>query len=252
MASALDEYNNNSQSDDSSISSGSTSSDEHHLSSRNPIKDVLSSIYEQIRSLYKVSALLRRPVVRDKYIRSLSKDQAISCYLQWDEAHIRNKFPNANELLIHRLALANTRRRQQLRYWENHHSQDKEISLNLPISQDKNPALNLGTSSASSGVQEDGQTKVTSTHSFSQPSKTTKQSFSTVAQSALADHETFSGRARTVYEPSVQGHNRVLRVPDHPKVPFGVTTFECPYCRSKLNVQAMKQRQLWKYLTYNE
>ncbi len=229
----------------------STSSEGHPVPSRKAIKQVLSAIFDQIRSLYKVSALLRRPVVRNKYIRSLAKDQAISCYLQWDEAHIKNKFPSANEGLVHRLALANTRRRQQLRYWEDHQPQDKMIALPPPLSQDEAHALNTGSAAPalSAGIPENGQTKKFSLHRLGQPSRTTKQSFSTVAQSALADHETFSGRARTVYEPSVQGHDRVLRVPDHPRVPFGTASFECPYCHSKLEVQAMRQRQLWKYFT---
>lgn len=76
-------------------------------------------------------------------------------------------------------------------------------------------------------------------------SKYTKQSFSTVAQPDLVDNVTTSNRPQTVYEPSVQAGGRAVRVPDLPNVPFGMTSFDCPYCFSKLDMHLMKQRQFW-------
>ncbi len=75
------------RSDDDSISSVSTSSENsiEETKQRRPKKTeyqyIISHIFEQIRSLYKISALLRRPTLRDNYVRSISKDEAISAYV---------------------------------------------------------------------------------------------------------------------------------------------------------------------------
>lgn len=84
------------RSDDDSLSSVSTSSETSIEESKQgrPKKTeyqyIISSIYEQIRSLYKISALLRRPTLRDNYVRSISKDEAISAYIPWDQAYVEN------------------------------------------------------------------------------------------------------------------------------------------------------------------
>ena len=94
---------------------------------------------------------------------------------------MESKFRNASEVLVRRLALANTRRRQQLIFWEKH-PQDaaEELSSEAALFQSAKP-----------------------TQSLSAPSRTTKQSFSTVALSAINDNETFSGRPKTLYQPSL-------------------------------------------------
>lgn len=237
-------------SDEDSLSSVSTASgpfpdDGSTSRSKNgEIHYLLSDIFVHIQSLYKISASLRRPAVNDKYIRSVSKDASASYFIPWDQAHVKNKFRNASEVLVRRLALGNTRRRQQLKYWEKHPPDAAE---------DLSPEAALfDTEQGPSATPQEKlaigrlATKSIPTQSLGVPSRTTKQSFSTVAQSVINDNETFSGRPRTLYEPSLQGASRYLRVPDIPAVPFGQTSFECPYCRAQLDVHTMQKRELWK------
>lgn len=240
-------------SDEDSLSSVSTSSEPfpdngiRPRSKKGEIHYLFSDIFVHIQSLYKISVSLRRPAVHDKYIRSVSKDANASHFIPWDQAHVENKFRNASEVLVRRLALGNTRRRQQLKYWEKH-PQDAaeglssettlfgtEISKPIP-SATPQEKLAIGRPA----------TDINLTQSLDTPSRTTKQSFSTVAPSVINDNETFSGRPRTLYEPSLQGAGRYLRIPDIPALPFGQTSFECPYCRAQLDVHTMRKRQSWK------
>ena len=233
-------------SDGDSLSSASATS-ESSLDGRNrsrskkgEIHYSFSDIFVHIQLLYKISVSLRRPAVHDKYIRSVSKDANTSYFIPWDQSHVESKFRNASEVLVRRLALANTRRRQQLEYWEKHPQDAAEGVLSeaalvksvIPPTESK-PTRSLGIPS--------GSTKHTGI-----ASETTKQTFSTVALSAVNDNETFSGRPKTIYPPSSQGASGHLRVPDIPKVLFGRTSFECPYCHTQLEVQTMRERQSWK------
>ena len=189
--------------------------------------------------------------MRDKYIRSIAKDPEISYFAKWDYEHLRNKFPNAKKFLVRRLSIANTRRRQQLRHWEKHPDVEQlgdhliESSQTLP---DKK--IELKPKAYAESQPQEAQVRPMAVENHAQSlgvlSKTTKQSFSTVACSVLNDNETFSGRPRTVYEPSIQSKHRSLRVPDLPKVVPGVTSFRCPFCLISLEVKTMSQRHLWK------
>ena len=244
--------------DGESLSSDSTASEPfpddgtRSRSKKGEIHYVLSDIFVHIQSLYKISVSLRRPAVQDKYIRSVSKDANASCYIPWDQDHVKNKFPNAGEVLVRRLALGNTRRRQQLNYWEKHPQDTAEdLFPEAALFDTEIPQPSPSATSQERPAIRKPAIESNPTRSLDVPSKVTKQSFSTVAQSVINDNETFSGRPRTVYEPSLQGAGHRLRIPEIPAVPFGRKSFECPYCRAKLNVQTMRKRHLWKSVSDN-
>ena len=232
-------------SDGDSLSSASTTSESLpnggniSRSKKGEIHYSFSDIFIHIQSLYKISVSLRRPAVHDKYIRSVSKNTNTSYFFRWDYSHVEIKFQNASEVLVRRLALANTRRRQQLKYWEKHPQDAAEGVLSeAALFDTATPPKNLAIGRPAK--------ESNPTQSLGIPSRATKQSFSTVARSIINDNETFSGRPKTLYEPSLQGAGGYLRVPDIPAVPFGRTSFECPYCRTHLDVKTMRKRQLWK------
>ena len=244
-------------SDDDSMISTSTLSEHYSGNAGRPrakkseFQHLVCNIFEQIRLLYKLSALLRRPVVRDKYIRSVSKDETVYFFAEWDCGHVKSKFPNANEVLVKWLGLANTRRRQQLKYWDRHPQNEPEDVLLAPRRYPGTVGMQTAKPASNAGPEERQHTGVVvapkiHAQRLGVPSKLTKQSFSTVAESTLNDNETFSGRSRTTYEPSFQGHEYRLRTPDVPKAPFGTTHFNCPYCYKTLEVKSMRQRRLWK------
>ncbi len=215
---------------------------------RTEFQDLVASIFDHIRSLYKLSALLRRPSVPNKYIRSISKDQVVSHFGYWDQAHVENKFRDAGAHLVQRLGLANTRRRQQLKYWEKHPDRsdlDQPQSKTLfQASLESRPRSLDGRRPHQMVVEPTAILKPS--QSLGVRSQATKQSFSTVALSTLNDNEASSDRSKTVYEPSMQDTTRALRVPDVPKVPEGASWFDCPFCFAKLDPRTMQKRHIWK------
>lgn len=142
--------------------------------------------------------------------------------------------------------MANTRRRQQLKYWENHHQKETDAESVDPEAQQA--TLNAGKAESKSLVGPEAKREAAElpTERLGVRSKVTKESFSTIAQSTINDNRTFSGRSQTVYEPTVQGKGSSLTVPDPPKVDFGRTSFQCPYCHASLEVGLMRDRHLWK------
>lgn len=224
------------------------------------MRPLVSAIISQIRSLYETLTLLRRPAIPDKYIRSVSKNLSmdVSHFATWDRAHVAAKITqwsldkdmnfeepfNPDSFLCSRLAGGNTRRREQLKYWQIHPERpSSKIPLPLlsPVSQQQeNRSAQMHYQFMSAPV---GDSSARSTAA----SKNTVQSFSTVAESVLQDNATKSGRPKTMYAPSGHGGtSQPLRVPDVPETPLGSLTFACPYCFAQLNANAMSDRQLWK------
>jgi hypothetical protein len=201
--------------------------------------------------------LLRRPEIHNKYIRSVSRNQSVSYFADWDKAHVSEKMSqwaldkgrryeepiDACVPLVSRLGAANTRRREQLKYWQKHPDRLTSIGVQSAMSTKEQPAV---PKDFKAGFAQNQPRQVGSEPGMPAPSKGTKQSFSIVAKSVLDDNETFSGRPKTVYEPSAHGGGRFTRVPDAPRPQPGSLTFDCPFCFSELGVKAMQQRQLWK------
>lgn len=142
--------------------------------------------------------------------------------------------------------MANTRRRQQLKYWENHHQKETEGASVNPEAQQATLNAAKAKSKSLMGPEAKREAGEIPSDRLGVRSKITKQSYSTIAQSTINDNQTSSGRSQTVYEPTVQGKGSPLTVPDPPKVDFGRTSFQCPYCHASLEVGIMRDRHLWK------
>jgi hypothetical protein len=247
--------------DSSSSLSSDTENSSDDLPSSGPrtseTRRLVSVIFGHIGSLYKVSLLLRRPEIHNKYIRSVSRNQSVSYFADWDKTHVSEKM-NQRALdkgrryeepvgactpLVSRLGAANTRRREQLMYWQRHPDRPTRIGAQSTVSTEQQAAA---PEDLKGGFARYQPRQFESEPNIPAPSKGTKQSFSVVAKSVLDDNETFSGRPKTVYEPSACGGGRFSRVPDAPRPQPGSLTFDCPFCFSELGVKAMQQRQLWK------
>ena len=245
-------------------------------------------VFEQIRSLYHLSMLLRRPGLGGIYIRSVDKNKGASsgsCSLKFDYNHVSEKVrqwqglnkssvaeeeaeervmteediqnrknaeestTDEREILCRRLGKANVRRREQLQYWilnpdrpEVPHTSDHTAEPE-PIKVDKVQAA----ADSQSQVSTVKPCKPT-TPGVDEPARSTtsKQSFSTVARSAVDDKMTQSGRPRTIYAQSTVGARQSNRVPEAPKASEDCPTFECPYCHLNLDSKTMQDRQSWK------
>jgi hypothetical protein len=231
-----------------------------------PIKSIISAIFEDISSLYRVSILLRRPLNKDKYIRSATTDTHLSSYLFWEKQHVIEKITqwardiarikgcslvttvNQDDPLIVRLAFANCRRREQLAYWQRHPDRPSlhVTPGSIMPSQEMEPSQGARLESHSQPAKDNSkQKKKTAGHTVATSNKT-QESFSTIAASALAEDATIFGRTKTLYAPSTKGGSTILRVPDLPKFSKEALTFDCPYCFAKLDPITMQKRTAWK------
>jgi hypothetical protein len=216
---------------------------------------ILSHISEQISLLYHYSAIFRRPRLRGRYLHSRPQhpDPEIPPY---EYSHVQQKFrdwaskssdaspqsggaaladatPDAKavpaefnferEVLSMRIAAANVRRREQLRYWAAHPFDDMEeamsphdhIHVPSPVKQDEtDPAPSETTARRS------------------QPA--TVNTFSSVARSAIFETGTLAGPSRTVYSLSDVGdHGNIssARVPKPPSEASQSSTLCAPSAR---------------------
>ncbi|KAH7174588.1 uncharacterized protein B0J16DRAFT_348844 [Fusarium flagelliforme] len=282
---------------DSEYSSGS-SEDSHASTERLTTKQrppkitfLMAHIQEQIKLLYHFDALLRRPRLSGRYLKSTNENRQVSLIEKYDYAHVEEKHrqwvtsfkssenesesegqpenipsqsPRAQAYktwedepivsqdvlqsrengqkkddshnIISRLARANTRRREQLRYWERHpFSKDIEESASVT---NKEPGIPLRGVDLSRDMGLETPISLTSVP--------TVQSFSTVAKSVIDETKTISGRPRTVYTASVVGGRQSARVPDIPKAAFEEDQVECPFCHVMLDSATIQSRMSWK------
>lgn len=258
--SPLDEDCGHSSSSSSSGSESFSIKPERPLKNGATIKSLLSVVTSQVQSLYEMSTLLRRPAIPDKYIRSAINHQKteVSHFAKWDQDHVAAKITqwtldkdkifeepfDPGSFLCSRLAAGNTRRREQLAYWQKH--PERPLSKTSPLvsppkpQQFENRGAQIRQPSVSAPLTD-------AAPRSTDASKITVQTFSTVAQSILQDNVTSSGRPKTIYAPSGHGGFQLpSRVPDVPKASSESPTFACSYCFTELNVNAMSDRQLWK------
>jgi len=147
----------------------------------------------------------------------------------------------------HRLAGANTRRREQLQYWTDHPYDPKQDAANaarfaipdmaqVPTKQEKQKSRSQASTvkPPDPNFSREGPRSVLS-----------KQSFSTAAVSDIHDTKT-NVRPRTVYAPTAIGQGRSNSIPDPPKAASENATFPCPYCKMTLESSEMQNRQSWK------
>lgn len=218
------------------------------------LRKIISTIFEGIRSLYRISVLLRRPRNTSKYLKSsnttMPSHDALTVTLdyahisekirQWrhltmrvkvgDEEHVvteeeiqRRKEDEHQEIadivfLCQRLTWANLFRRKQFNYWIDYpdvsESQERASDTILNPLKDQNSSV-------------------------------IHASLSTVAKSALADNNDV-GQLLTVYAKSVTGRSNTARVPDVPKRSKTDPNFECPFCHIILDSKSMQTRETWK------
>ncbi|KAI0548223.1 hypothetical protein F4679DRAFT_551675 [Xylaria curta] len=142
--------------------------------------------------------------------------------------------------LCQRLAKANTKRREQLQYWNTHPYDPNQVVTST------NSVANLDIAlGKDSKIQVSTVKPLDPDVSYERPeSILSKQSFSTVALSDVYDTRT-NVRPRTIYTPTTIGRDHRVSIPGPPKMKDGETQFPCPYCGMKLEATDMT-RQLWK------
>ncbi|KAK4164375.1 hypothetical protein QBC43DRAFT_300476 [Cladorrhinum sp. PSN259] len=201
---------------------------------------VLSHIFEQIDLLYYYSTIFRRPRLRGRYLHSKAEEDQGGEVPYYEYSHVHQKLNGwsptdlSSEIgrLCWRLATANTRRREQLRYWAGHpYDEEHEKGPQSPVDSKAEPSRSAPSETATRR---------------SHPA--TVNTFSSIARSAIYDTEIQVGPSRTVYSQSDFGIDRgsLIRVPKVPIPPHNSTKFECPFCKMVLRCDHMKERDAWK------
>ncbi|KAM3075257.1 hypothetical protein ACMFMG_007299 [Clarireedia jacksonii] len=187
------------------------------------LQELLKAMKDANANLLKLSMVIRNSPSRDDYLKAATRYQFDPSY---DIGHVREKHGSAkgmSEWLIIRLGKAVTRRRQFLKYREDHHGKLTRDWDQMAVEEgDKTVALTKATTfiEDSAVVRMDG--------------------------SELGD----SFGSQTSYEATIVGESSgKLSVPSHPKMAFNGVTFEfgkpfqCPYCFTE---QVVKNRSAWK------
>ncbi|KAF8539037.1 hypothetical protein BDD12DRAFT_839772 [Trichophaea hybrida] len=209
------------------------------------LEDCCLDISHVVGCLYKFSVAIRNPASRDLF-RKCSKID-VSHYEAFDLGHVTDKFPvpDTYTYLIERLAKANTRRRQLLKYYEMHH--EKIVGEGRVREQDAGP---LGEDGGFEDRDEDGGFEDRDYLSESNP-ETTATTF--VGKDVDIDVErgferdwdaqSEGGYSQTSFASSINtpGNLRVPPPPDQESA-FDGDPFLCPYCRSMISVNG---RQSW-------
>ncbi|KAG9231767.1 hypothetical protein BJ875DRAFT_106323 [Amylocarpus encephaloides] len=199
---------------------------------RNKLEDQVRAIVAANASLMKLSMIIRSPATRDDYVKAASRFDTWNPFA--DIGHVKEKYGSAKhstDWLLERLGKAITRRRQFLRYRNEHnekllgHSQDDEA-----IQHSKPEKTIFVSTKATTFVGENVVQNIRA------PASDGGNSFA----------------SQTSYEATVFGTNvapRMLTVPSPPKfafpnIPFKYgEAFQCPYCFTE---QVVKGKSAWK------
>lgn len=179
----------------------------------------MRQLYEEVVNivdcLYKMSMLIRRPAQHDVLLGSHKIDAA--AFEPYDREHVRNKYPDADDVTIQRLGSAITQRRRYLKYRDRHHAK-----------------LGKGID----GVQGIQGTQATVTQSaLSETIATDFQTLTTDFEETCSN----SGFSQTSYAPSLTDGG-LITIPPLPKESAGGKPFECPYCFFPIEING---KRLW-------
>ncbi|RPB22638.1 hypothetical protein L211DRAFT_314263 [Terfezia boudieri ATCC MYA-4762] len=204
---------------------------------------IASNITHIITCLYKLSMIIHSPAPRDR----LHKSQAIPVahFLPYEKQHVQDKFPQAPDFLVERLAHANVVRRQLLKYYQLH---QRNFGYGQPagpeFSSDQRPVITdttpPTTDNNKSSVLEISRPLVTcidrkkeGTISTIVNSQTTVSAYTgpqelTFDPLSAAEVESEGGISRTSFSSSSGGIGG-LYIPHAPSL-FNEAPFQCPYC----------------------
>ncbi len=221
-------------------SDSSSSGDEARSTSE--IQELYLAIVAAVTSLLKASALIRRPVPRDRYAKSNNLSPFDHSY---DIQHAGHKFPKTNKQtpwLIERLGKANTKRRQYFRYQELHHEKlSKELKSNQTAEYEENPAPNTKTVQFGKTKPATVDLSQTSTPTTTMNTEATEYT----GKDELNLNEEFDAdQSVTSFATSVVDDNdNDLTIPKPPDDASDGAPFECPYC---FTIQTMKKSSAWR------
>ena len=224
-----------------------------------PLEEELQQLFQSISSiianLYKLSIIIRRGNLNGDRLLKSSKVN-VAFYETFDIGHVRNKFPSANNALVERLGKAISRRRQYLKYREQHHGKlsvprQNTSTADQPVTQDRSMRSVETKASARAQTPQHGTTishsiEVSTTASTYVPPKhqdVAEIDFDVYSESSSVS----SGQSSTI------GAERP-RLPPIPQASERSRDFECPYCYTicrLVGTEDWQRKRDWKYVSEN-
>ena len=163
------------------------------------VQQIFKGLVNTIDCLFQMSMVIRRPSNHDQFTRIKKADSAP--FEPYDQRHVENKFPRAEQDIRDRLGTAISRRRAALRYRERHRAK-----------------LGKGLNSALGNQSETGSTVL---------SETVATEFERSQFDEIASN---SGFSEISYAQTLLESNDEISIPPAPKESADGKPFECPYC----------------------
>ncbi len=223
--------------------SGSDSSEDDAQRSEMPatteLEQLVSNMTEINTCLMRLSISIRNPAPHDQFKESTNID--MTHYEDFDIAHVRGKFPDAEDYLIIRLGKAISRRRQYLRYREEHR---KRLEQGLERHIESFESVSLQEIAQDLTAPSESEQAV-STVASSLPSNV-KDVVSTAEFDVISFQE--DTLSQTSYASSACDPTR-LRPPPLPEQGVDGNPFECPLC---LRFTSIQQTAAWYKHVYQD
>lgn len=231
---------------------------------------LLSHIQEQIRLLYHLDALLRRPRLSGRYLKSTDKNYKRSPIEKHDCSHILEKHRQWTAVFNSNIEQQDETQPEiiplQSSQTRHHNTSDDEPAVSqdeLTERESRQEKVEIHTiisrlARANAKRRQqlsyweihpvtgniDEETSGTGRPKTKSLMSSSGDSFSSVARSAI--DETDMDARRTVYPCSVTAGRKSARVPDVPREAFTEERVECPFCHAMLDSMTMKTRMSWK------
>ncbi|QYS95620.1 GATA-type domain-containing protein [Trichoderma simmonsii] len=181
------------------------------------VTNILGDIGHIIDCLLRLSITIRNPARHDQFNSKVGVG-IVSSYTQWDINHIREKFSRLDDKLVDRLGMAMSRRRQYIKYREEH---SKKLAHGL--------------------LDEPGEGENATTIASSIPKKLKDEDNTAIFTKMDALLDNMSEVSGTSYANSVATTNE-LRVPSIPRE-YIDGPFLCPICHTLIIIN---DRNSWK------
>ncbi|KAK3388381.1 hypothetical protein B0T20DRAFT_365211, partial [Sordaria brevicollis] len=211
-------------SDDSDSDSDSDDPEAQASSDATELSQIIVEASEIINCLFRLSVSIHNPAPHDRFRRSALTDT--SHFEAFDTAHIRHKFPSADEGIVKQLGKANSFRRQFFRYREEHH---QKLARGLPDEREDTEQPG----------RDDTKTVGVTTVASSLPQHLKTANFDGPGLESC-DARSEAGRTETSFAPSSVLDGGRSRIPSMPEE-AGRGPFECPFCYRMVQVDTTQE-----------
>jgi len=208
------------------------------------LDELLKSCTDTVTSLFRSSVLIRSATTRDRYAKAAAA-QGMPFNPHFDIDHVEHKFPRLDQAdwLKKRLGIADTQRRQYLRYCREHRQRIGAEKRTVEADDGARDNRITRTNDHQSSVRQTKESYVSSRP----PSTLAVTNASTLNAAALhsLDEVSDEAQSQTSYATSlgVDGDSGCLRVPTMPENAKSGLPFECPYCWT---IQTVTNSRKWK------